>query len=268
MYATLGSAVTVVEMTAGLLPGADRDLVDVLAKRVATDDEAVLARHARRVAEAGAEGHSRRVRGHAREGARGETPKEQVFDRVLVSVGRRPNSAIPGLDRTRVQVDQRGFIMVDEQRRTARAVDLRDRRRRRRADARAQGVARRPCRRGSDRGRERRVRRRGRFRRSSSPIPKLAWCGLTEAQAQKDNRNVVDREVSVGRIRPRDHAGPDRRPHEARRRSRDRAGARRRPRRSRRRRADRRRRARDRNGRERHRPRSCRFTRTRRSPRR
>src|SRR5207247_3559247 len=45
-------------------------------------------------------------------------PKEQAFDRVLVSVGRRPNSKIPGLERTHVQVDQRGFIMVDEQRRT------------------------------------------------------------------------------------------------------------------------------------------------------
>jgi dihydrolipoamide dehydrogenase len=45
-------------------------------------------------------------------------PKEQLFDRVLVCVGRRPNSAIPGLDTTSVQVDQRGFIMVDEQRRT------------------------------------------------------------------------------------------------------------------------------------------------------
>src|SRR6185436_338114 len=48
----------------------------------------------------------------------GKGAGEQVFDRVLVSVGRRPNSKIPGLDRTQVQVDQRGFIMVDEQRRT------------------------------------------------------------------------------------------------------------------------------------------------------
>jgi dihydrolipoamide dehydrogenase len=45
-------------------------------------------------------------------------PHEQLFDRVLVAVGRRPNSAIPGLDRTRVQIDDRGFVRVDEQRRT------------------------------------------------------------------------------------------------------------------------------------------------------
>ena len=45
--------------------------------------------------------------------------KEQTFDRVLVSVGRRPNSAIPGLDKTRVKVNQRGFIEINEARGTA-----------------------------------------------------------------------------------------------------------------------------------------------------
>ncbi len=43
----------------------------------------------------------------------------QIFDRVLVAVGRRPNSAIGGLDKTKVKVNQRGFIEVDGQRRTA-----------------------------------------------------------------------------------------------------------------------------------------------------
>ena len=41
--------------------------------------------------------------------------KEQVFDRVLMSVGRKPNSEIPGLDKTKVKVNQRGFIQVNEQ---------------------------------------------------------------------------------------------------------------------------------------------------------
>ena len=45
--------------------------------------------------------------------------REQVFDRVLVAVGRRPNASVPGLDRTRVRLDERGFIVVDEQMRTA-----------------------------------------------------------------------------------------------------------------------------------------------------
>jgi dihydrolipoamide dehydrogenase len=43
---------------------------------------------------------------------------DQTFDRVLVSIGRRPNSAIPGLDKTKVEVDKRGFIVTDKSRRT------------------------------------------------------------------------------------------------------------------------------------------------------
>src|SRR5438270_65538 len=108
VYATLGSAVTVVEMTSGLLPGADRDLVDVLAKRVAKtmkdvwlDTRVVSLKPESKGIRVAFEGA--RVEG---QGGEGKTPKEQLFDRVLVSVGRRPNSAIPGLDRTAVQVDQ------------------------------------------------------------------------------------------------------------------------------------------------------------------
>ena len=111
VYATLGSAVTVVEMTAGLLPGADRDLVDVLAKRVSTTMTQVLLQT--KVVSIAPESKGIRV---TFEGE--HAPEPQVFDRVLVSVGRRPNSKIPGLERTHVQVDDRGFIMVDEQRRT------------------------------------------------------------------------------------------------------------------------------------------------------
>ena len=47
------------------------------------------------------------------------TPRERTFDRVLVAVGRKPNSRVPGLDRTRVTVGPRGFIEIDEARRTA-----------------------------------------------------------------------------------------------------------------------------------------------------
>jgi dihydrolipoamide dehydrogenase len=111
VYAALGSQVTVVEMTPGLLPGADRDLVDVLAKRIAQTMKSVLLNT--RVVQMKPEATGIRVT------FEGEVdPKEATFDRVLVAVGRRPNSAIPGLDRTNVQVDKRGFIMVDEQRRT------------------------------------------------------------------------------------------------------------------------------------------------------
>jgi dihydrolipoamide dehydrogenase len=114
VYATLGSAVSVVEMTAGLLPGADRDLVDVLAKRVAGTMQSVMLNTTVVGMKPEADGIRVTFDGAgAKDGAR-----EQVFDRVLVAVGRRPNSRIPGLDGTRVRVDERGFIIVDEQMRT------------------------------------------------------------------------------------------------------------------------------------------------------
>jgi len=125
VYATLGSRVSVVEMTDGLLPGADRDLVAVLQKRVEKLFAAIMLntkvvklvddKNGIKVTfEAGGEGD----RGDRR-GARSGAPSEQTFDRVLVAVGRRPNSKIPGLDKTAVKIDGRGFIEHDGQRRTA-----------------------------------------------------------------------------------------------------------------------------------------------------
>jgi dihydrolipoamide dehydrogenase len=115
VYAALGAKVSVVEMTEGLLPGADRDLVNVLAKRIEKICEAVLLKT--RVV-----GMKDTPAGVAvtfdGEGL-GDGPRERTFERVLVSVGRRPNSAIPGLDRTGVKVNARGFIEVDARRRTA-----------------------------------------------------------------------------------------------------------------------------------------------------
>jgi len=112
VYATLGSKVSVVEMTAGLLPGADRDLVNVLQKRLDGLFEDILLNT--KVVEAKEDKNGIRVT------FAGEVePKERVFDRVLVAVGRRPNSKIPGLETTRVKVDAKGFIQTDGQRRTS-----------------------------------------------------------------------------------------------------------------------------------------------------
>jgi len=111
VYAALGSAVTVVEMTPGLLPGADRDLVDVLAKRINKIMKAVLLNT--RVLQMKPEPAGIRVTFD------GQGAGEAVYDRVLVAVGRRPNASVPGLDRTKVKLDERGFIVVDEQMRTA-----------------------------------------------------------------------------------------------------------------------------------------------------
>jgi dihydrolipoamide dehydrogenase len=102
-------------MTDGLLPGADRDLVNILAKRIEKICEAVLLETRVAGMKESRDGIAVTFEG---EGL-GDRPRERTFDRVLVSVGRRPNSAVPGLDRTRVKVSQRGFIEVDDRRRTA-----------------------------------------------------------------------------------------------------------------------------------------------------
>jgi dihydrolipoamide dehydrogenase len=112
VYATLGSKVSVVEMTSGLLPGADRDLVGVLEKRLKKLFASIMLNT--KVVKVAEEGRGIRVT------FEGEVAqKEQTFDRVLVAVGRRPNSKIPGLETTRVKVDAKGFIETDGQRRTA-----------------------------------------------------------------------------------------------------------------------------------------------------
>src|SRR5215218_2800868 len=112
VYATLGTKVSVVEMTPTLLPGADRDLVSVLEKRLKGLFSAIMVNT--KVVKVTEEGEGIRV---TFEGDVAE--KEQVFDRVLVAIGRRPNSKVPGLDTTKVKVDAKGFIETDPQRRTA-----------------------------------------------------------------------------------------------------------------------------------------------------
>jgi dihydrolipoyl dehydrogenase len=109
VYATLGTKVTCVEMLAGLLPGADRDLVLPLHKRLEKLFESIQLNTT--VASLKEESGGIRATLKAQDGK----TSEKVFDRVLMSVGRKPNSEIAGLDKTKVQVNQRGFIQVNEQ---------------------------------------------------------------------------------------------------------------------------------------------------------
>lgn len=113
VYAALGSKVSVVEMLPGILPGADRDLVNVLSKRIDKKFESVMVNTT--VASMKEQGGGVAV---TFEGEGADT-KEATYDKVLVSVGRRPNSTGFGLENTKVVVDDRGFIDVDEQLRTA-----------------------------------------------------------------------------------------------------------------------------------------------------
>ena len=112
VYAALGTKVSVVEMTPGLLPGADRDLVRFLAQRVEKTFDKVMV--STKVTSMKATDKNVTVNFEG-EGA----PQEATYDYVLVSIGRRPNAKIEGLDRTRVKVDAKGFIETDNQRRTA-----------------------------------------------------------------------------------------------------------------------------------------------------
>jgi dihydrolipoamide dehydrogenase len=115
VYAALGTKVTVVEMTDGLLPGADRDLVTFLQRRL----EKTLHKILLKAKVTGMKEEKKGVRVTIEGADLAGDDKSQVFDRVLISVGRRPNSDVPGLDQTKVKVVERGFIEVDLARRTA-----------------------------------------------------------------------------------------------------------------------------------------------------
>ena len=113
VYAALGTAVTVVEMTPALLPGVDSDLVRVFARRFGTLADAVHLNTTVTELVPIDDGVDVRLEGP-------DVPAEpQRFDEVLVAVGRVPNSNIEGVDRTAIERDARGFIKVDAQRRTA-----------------------------------------------------------------------------------------------------------------------------------------------------
>ena len=179
VYAALGSAVSVVEMTDGLLPGADRDLVDVLAKSIAKSMKNVWLKTS--VTKMTPEAAGIRVTFDGQ--------PEQVFDRVLVAVGRRPNASVPGLDRTKVALDQRGFILHDEQLRTAEPSIFAI------GDVAGEPML---AHKASHEGRtavEVIAGHKAAFEPRAIPAvvftdPELAWAGLTEAQAQKAGRQV------------------------------------------------------------------------------
>ncbi|MFO7245463.1 MAG: dihydrolipoyl dehydrogenase [Thermaerobacter sp.] len=117
VYAKLGSRVTVVEAADRLLPGTDPELVQVVARRLRRLGVEV---HVNTLAQ-GFEDDGRVAK--VRLSRRGDGGQEETFtvdaDRVLVCVGRRPNSEGLGLDRAGVRVDDRGFIPVDQQMRTS-----------------------------------------------------------------------------------------------------------------------------------------------------
>jgi dihydrolipoamide dehydrogenase len=182
VYATLGSKVSVVEMTGGLLPGADRDLVQPLEKRLKSLFAAIMVNT--KVVKVAEEKNGIRV---TFEGDVAE--KEQVFDRVLVSIGRRPNSKVPGLEKTRVKVNPQGFIDTDPQRRTAEPTIFAI------GDVAGEPML---AHKASHEARvavEAIAGHKAVFEPQAIPAvvftdPEIAWCGLTEAQAKEQNVEV------------------------------------------------------------------------------
>jgi dihydrolipoamide dehydrogenase len=111
VYDALGSKVTVVELLDGLIPGADRDLIRPLEKRIRARYEAILLKTKVARLEPQKGGLLATFEG---EGA----PAPQLYDRVLLAVGRRPNGREIGAEAAGVSVSGRGFIPVDRQCRT------------------------------------------------------------------------------------------------------------------------------------------------------
>ncbi|PCI37187.1 MAG: dihydrolipoyl dehydrogenase, partial [Elusimicrobia bacterium] len=112
VYASLGSEITIVEMTPGLLQGCDRDLANVLARRVTKFSKSILLETKVVAVTQSETGLTVEF-----ENKDGKTVEE--FDTVLAAVGRRPNSENIGLENTKIKIDSRGFVEVDPQRRTA-----------------------------------------------------------------------------------------------------------------------------------------------------
>lgn len=183
VYAALGSRVVVVEMLTGLLPGADRDLVRPLQKRLEGHFESIRLETKVAGLEVSQAGVTARLTGPD-----GVTVSEQ-FDRVLISIGRRPNSADLGLEATKIQLDAKGFIPVDAKRRTVEpsifaigdvaGEPMLAHKATREAKVVAEVIAGEPA----------------AFDNVAIPAvvftdPELAWCGITETQAKNENREV------------------------------------------------------------------------------
>jgi dihydrolipoamide dehydrogenase len=181
VYAALGSKVSVVEMLPGLLPGADRDLVLPLHKRMEKVLDSILLNTT--VAAVKQEPNGIRV---TFDGPEVKEP-EKLFDKVLVSVGRKPNSEIPGLEKTQVKVGRRGFIQVNKQLQTDDPAIYAI------GDVVGEPML---AHKASHEGRtavEAIAGDKVAFEPNAIPAvvftdPEIAWCGLTETQAQKDNR--------------------------------------------------------------------------------
>ena len=115
VYDALGAEVTVVELSSGLIPGADRDVVRPLERRIKKRYENIFLNTKVSAIESTEKGMLCTFEGAANSK---KVPETDTFDRVLVSIGRSPNGLLIDADKAGVAVDERGFINVDKQQRT------------------------------------------------------------------------------------------------------------------------------------------------------
>ena len=182
VYAALGSKVTVVEMLPGLLPGADRDLVRPLHQRLKEQFEAIHLKTKIKTLKATDQGIVAEMEGE-------DAPKEQTFDRVLIAIGRRPTSKGFGLENTRAEVDEKGFIKINRKCQTTdpnllaigdvAGEPMLAHKATREARVAIEALAGEPA----------------EFDNAAIPAvvftdPEVAWCGLTENEAKEQGRDV------------------------------------------------------------------------------
>ena len=111
VYHSLGTEVTIVELMDQIIPGADKDIVTPLYKRISKQYAAIHLKAKVTKVEAGPDGLTAHFEG-------GNAPASEVFDKILVAVGRKPNGKLIGAENAGVAVDERGYIPVDKQMRT------------------------------------------------------------------------------------------------------------------------------------------------------
>ncbi len=182
VYAALGSEVTVVEMLSGLLPGADRDLVRPLQKRLAEHFQAIHLNTKVARLTASKKGIVADLEGEG-------VDSPQTFDRVLISIGRRPNSRGCGLENTKVQIDDKGFIVIDKNQRTADPNLLAI------GDIAGEPMLAHKATREAKVAVETLLGEPAEFDNVAIPAvvftdPELAWCGITENEAKAEGREV------------------------------------------------------------------------------
>ncbi len=183
VYSELGSKVSVVEMTPGLLPGADRDLVIILQKRLQGLFEEIML-NAKVVAmkeiPSGIE-----VSFEEKDGKK----SIKTFNKILVAIGRKPNTDGLGLENTKIELTERGFIKIDAQRRTNESHIFAI------GDIAGEPML---AHKASHEGRvavEAISGKKSTFEPQAIPAvvftdPEIAWGGLTETQAAKENREI------------------------------------------------------------------------------